>query len=535
MKKILLLAALGFAGISAYQVTGTDPEKAPKNWFNLSYEKDGIHGVGTERTYEELLKNRKPADTVIVAVIDGGVDYMHEDLKNVMWHNPKEIAGNKLDDDKNGYVDDIYGWNFIGGKDGRNVQYDQLEMVRLYKPLKEKYEGKDPKTVTDKKEYATYTQLKTAYEKAYNSSKSNLDLYTRVQNKMIGMIKEVKNKKEADSVMYKHLADYTPSENYKGIYLIVMSNCKTQEDWAGFQKDINEGVTQLGESVDYNLNLDYDPRNIVGDNYNDSSEKFYGNPDIKGPDALHGTHVAGIIAAQRDNDLGIKGVAAAVKIMGIRVVPNGDERDKDVANGIRYAVDNGADIINMSFGKSYSYDKGVVDEAVKYAESKGVLLVHAAGNDSKNNDKTNNFPRNEYQAGGASAGWIEVGALNWRMQPKLTASFSNYGQKEVDVFAPGVDLNAPLSNGGYIDLSGTSMASPVVAGVCAVLKSYFPSLTPAQMREIIMTSSDKSLAKAKTIRPGEKKKKMKFGKMSVTGGMVDLYAAFKLAETKAGK
>jgi subtilisin family serine protease len=220
--------------------------------------------------------------------------------------------------------------------------------------------------------------------------------------------------------------------------------------------------------------------------------------------------------------------------MAIRCVPAGDERDKDVANSIRYAVDNGATIINMSFGKSYSFNKAIVEEAVKYAESKGVLLVHAAGNDSKDNDNTENYPNDEYAGGGTASNWIEVGALNWKKGKESVAPFSNYGQTKVDVFAPGVDINSAKTNGGYIEESGTSMASPVTAGVAAMLKAYFPSLTPAQIKTIIETSTDKSLAKKKVVKPGEKKKKVKFGTLSKTGGMVDLYAAFKMASTMQG-
>lgn len=263
------------------------------------------------------------------------------------------------------------------------------------------------------------------------------------------------------------------------------------------------GANQLQSTLDFMLNMDYDPRSIIGDNYDDVNDRNYGNADIKGPDCLHGTHVAGIVAANRNNNLGINGVSSFVKIMGVRVVPNGDERDKDVANGIRYAVDNGARIINMSFGKAYSYNKGVVDAAVKYAERKGVLIVHAAGNDNKDNDKGNNFPNAIFEDGTVATNWIEVGALSWKDGKQMVAPFSNYGQTRVDVFAPGVDINSCKVGGGYLNESGTSMASPVCAGCCAFLMVYNPSLTPAKIKEIIMQSSDKSVAKKKVIRPGK--------------------------------
>jgi subtilisin family serine protease len=544
MKKIILFFAAAFSISLAAQ--NTPQAKAPANWFNLSYSTDKVHGVRTEQTYADLTKGKK-ADTIIVAVIDGGVDYTHEDLKSVMWHNPGEIPGNGIDDDKNGYVDDIYGWNFIGNKSGENVQFDNLELVRLLRPLDKKYQGKSESTVapTEKEEYAKYVKMKEKYNAELISNQTFLDQYTKIKKAVDDLKADIKKQLDTDTVLYKDILKYAPTEKTVRARSFVLAYANSEETWAAFDSGISEGYTQLYNLVNYNLNMDYDPRSIVGDNYENADERYYGNPDVKGPDALHGTHVAGIIAANRFNNIGIFGVATPVKIMAVRVVPNGDERDKDVANGIRYAVDNGAKVINMSFGKGYSYNKGAVDAAVKYAESKGVLLVHAAGNDNQNNDMNDDFPNDHYNGGGVATNWIEVGALSWKDGKDVVAPFSNYGQTEVDVFAPGVDIHSCKSNGGYIDESGTSMASPVTAGVAAFLLVYFPDLTPAQVKEIIEKSSDKSMAKSKVNRPGGKKrltkkrtmkkgnkpKKVKFATLSKTGGMVDLYAAFQMAET----
>ncbi|MEO5644889.1 MAG: S8 family peptidase [Bacteroidia bacterium] len=542
MKKIILFFAVAFSlSLSAQELT-----KAPANWFNLSYSTDKVHGVRTEQTYKDLVKDRK-ADTVIVAVIDSGVDYMHEDLKGVMWHNPGEIPGNNIDDDKNGYVDDVYGWNFIGGANGENVEFDNLELVRLLRPLRKKYQGLSESTVspTEKEEYKKYTAMNAEYEAELSSNQKTLDLYTKINDLLNGMTEDIKKEFNIDTVMYKDYLKYNPQAKYLNIYNFVKPFAGNQEEYAAFTENIHEGFTQLYTTVNYHLNMDYDPRSIVGDHYDNNEERNYGNADVKGPDALHGTHVAGIIAANRFNNIGILGVAAPVKIMSVRVVPNGDERDKDVANGIRYAVDNGAKVINMSFGKGYSYNKGLVDAAVKYAESKGVLIVHAAGNSSQNNDKNDDFPNDHFAGGGIATNWIEVGALSWRDGKNLVAPFSNFGKTEVDVFAPGVDINAPKSNGGYLNESGTSMASPVTAGVAALLLVYFPTLTAAEVKSIIEQSTDKSVTNAKVNRPGGKNritkkrtakkgpkdKKVKFETLSKTGGIVDVYAAFQLAES----
>jgi subtilisin family serine protease len=282
------------------------------------------------------------------------------------------------------------------------------------------------------------------------------------------------------------------------------------------------------------LNLDFDPRNIVGDDYSNSSERYYGNSDCNGPDSFLGTHVAGIIAASRNNGVGMDGIAADVKIMAIRAVPAGDERDKDVANAIRYAVDNGAKIINMSFGKRYCWDKKVVDDAVKYAESKGVLIIHAAGNDAVDIDVVSNYPSKRYLGKGEATNFMEIGALSWEPEDKIVASFSNYGKKTVDVFSPGVDIYSTTPKNGYKDASGTSMASPVTTGVAAVLKSYYPTLTPQQIKKILVKSSVKTYKGKKVIKPGsnegDKDRYVKFEKLGKNAGLVNLYEAIKMAE-----
>ena len=297
------------------------------------------------------------------------------------------------------------------------------------------------------------------------------------------------------------------------------------------------------DKLNYAYNPDFDPRStIIKDDYSNSSESVYGNNDTEGPDALHGTHVAGIVGAVRNNDVGMNGVANNVQIMSVRTVPDGDERDKDVANAIRYAVDNGASIINMSFGKGYSWDKKVVDDAVKYATKKDVLIVHAAGNSAMDNDKTVFFPVNKYdKACGMlwwkkkkSKNWIEVGALSYKSGEDAVATFSNYGQNNVDIFSPGVQIYATLPDNQYRYLQGTSMASPVVAGVAAVLRSYFPSLKASQVKEIIMNSAVPVDLKVK--KPGDKSGDLvDFKTLSVQGGAINLHNAVQMAKQTKGK
>jgi subtilisin family serine protease len=264
----------------------------------------------------------------------------------------------------------------------------------------------------------------------------------------------------------------------------------------------------------------------VGDNPADLSERVYGSADVMGPDATHGTHVAGIIAAARGNGVGVDGIAPRVQIMAVRVVPDGDEHDKDVANGIRYAVDNGAQIINMSFGKAFSPHKSAVDEAVKYAESKGVLLIHAAGNDGEDLGENPSFPTRAYEGGGSAANWIEVGASSWKVD-SLATTFSNYGRGQVDLFAPGLDILSTVPGGGFERQDGTSMAAPVVTGVAALLMAYFPDLKAADVKRILLASvspfGDRNVA-----RPGNGPA-VRFGELSATGGVVNAFSAIRMA------
>jgi subtilisin family serine protease len=257
----------------------------------------------------------------------------------------------------------------------------------------------------------------------------------------------------------------------------------------------------------------------VGDDLDNPNERYYGNNNVTGPEASHGTHTAGIIGAVRGNGKGLDGVANDVRIMVVRAVPWGDERDKDIANAIRYAVDNGATVINMSFGKTLSPDKAVVDDAVQYAVSKDVLLVHGAGNDGANNDSTGNFPGPHYLSGGEAAGWIEVGATGRKKGKHLVASFSNYGKKELDIFAPGEDIYSTMPGNKYQEDSGTSMAAPVVAGICALIREYFPDRKAADIKALLMRTV--STQKDEVVVPGTDRVKKPMKEISVSGGVVN--------------
>ena len=556
--------------------------KLPPNWFNLDLLADGYFGISTEKAYNELLKNKKPKQKVIVAVIDGGTDVKHEDLKDVLWTNTKEIPNNGKDDDGNGYIDDVHGWNFIGSKAG-NLAFDNLELVRIKRKLESKYRSVIRSTVldsTEKEEYALYRRVVSDFGKRYDEASSVFPIYIAIKKVMdsVALI----NKKTIPSL--EDMEAYKADDEMEGyIKKIVRKGAKDEGSIEKFYQSIEKGHKELEHMLKYNLNEKYDERAaLVGDDYANSNERNYGNNDVMGPDADHGTHVSGIIGANRNNELGIKGVANSVSIMTIRVVPQGDERDKDVANGIRYAVDNGARVVNMSFGKGYKWDKKVVDEAIKYAESKGVLLVHAAGNDNQNNDIIDNFPTKYYDSpeaeayalknkkpelkpftpptpntmnGGPGAvprsnafakpipldtakyqlphakNWLTVGASAYKDDDDLKASFSNFGKYNVDVFAPGFMINSTTPSNKYEEFDGTSMASPVVSGLAALILSYYPDLTAVDVKEIIMKSVTKVNRKVKYKNEKDENVRVNFSELCVSGGIVNAYNALQLAET----
>lgn len=501
-------------------------QKAPENWFNLDPEMDKVPGVSTERAYNELLKGLTP-DTVVVAVIDGGVEVDHEDLAGKIWINPEEKASNEKDDDKNGYTDDVYGWDFIGGKDGKDVHYDNLEVLRLVRELKAEYKSADTAALNSeqKAEYRKYISLKEIVDTELAEARQGYENY----HSFYQVLQAFAEKIGKDTITGEDVENYQPVGEYdETVKKVVLQNLEESGSTFGdFMANVKEGVEYFGAKVNYQYNIDFNPRYIVQDNYNDPRQRYYGNNEVEGPDARHGTHVAGIIAASRDNSLGIKGVAVPVKIMAIRTVPDGDERDKDVANAIRYAAENGAKVINMSFGKSYSPEKEVVDEAVKYALSKDVLLVHAAGNDGSNVDSKPNYPSPFFQNSTERAdAWIEVGASTWMGGEKLAAEFSNYGAKRVDLFAPGYRIRSTVPGSEYEELDGTSMAAPVVAGVAALVRAYYPDLSALQVKEVLMSSV--TPVDWEVTKPGTEQL-VKMTDLCVSGGIVNAYQALQAA------
>lgn len=534
MKKILLAAVFlaGFSFTYAQEAQGknVDPkeDKDLMTWYHKDFSSAKVYGVNTENAYKYLESKGLKPKTVVVGVLDSGVQVDHPGLVKNIWSNPNEVPNNGKDDDGNGYIDDVHGWNFIGGKNG-DIDIDNMEVTRVvakYKPIFEGDDSAKNKANQAKmpEDFEMYMKAKDLFSKKSVEAKQGFQTYTMIDESIPNMVKLLGGK----NVTPENVAAIKVTDQKDAMILQVLKQVAASPEFQGktpaeFEKIMKD---QMKEALDYfgpqakQYDLSYDPRKeIVGDNYDDYSEKNYGNNHYEGPDAMHGTHVAGIIAGLPQGKEIQYGVASKVaKIMSVRTVPNGDERDKDVANAIKYAVDNGAKVLNMSFGKPVSPGKSVVWDAFKYAQDKGVLLVKAAGNENEDVAEHLAYPTNFKNVTDEKPfvnNVIVVGAST-NKNDALRAGFSNYNKKMVNVFAPGDEIYSTVPHNEYKYLQGTSMASPVVAGAAAVLLAYMPNLTPAQIIESLVKSSNPNTTDG-------------FGDYSQAGGVIDVKKAAEYA------
>jgi len=511
--------------VNATAKKGTISDEDFNHWAHADLVTDSIPGMSLDKAYKFV--EGRTSTTVIVGVIDSGIDIEHEDLKDVLWVNTKEIPGNGIDDDKNGYTDDIYGWNFLGGNGV--AAPEQLEITRLYAASKAKFEGKtiDEISADQKAAFEQYEVYKKGYEASSGKYFQTMERLTEINNTF------------NDVITYLGKDTFTLED----LQAIKTEDSKLQAQVAGLTGLYGRGANYEsfkeyydGQAKNKNYDLTFDGRAIVGDNPEDFTDVIYGNPHVIGSvdDEIHGTHVSGIILANRTNNIGMKGVANNAVLMSVRAVPDGDERDKDVALAIRYAVDNGAKVINMSFGKSWSPNPEWVFDAIKYAEKNDVLLVHAAGNDGKDIDVSENWPNDTTDKINEIAdNVITVGAMSSNYDENISATFSNYGQKNVDIFAPGVQIYSTFPKNEYQKISGTSMAAPEVAGVAALIRSYFPKLSASQVKHILMNSGTQ--VNMDVLVPKKDGAKANFSTLSVSGKVLNAYNAMVLADKMVNK
>jgi subtilisin family serine protease len=513
-----------------------------QNWHWKDYNEQKVHGISLYQAYQKLAGLSKKPSPIIVAVMDGGVDTSNLEIKPLLWANPKEIAGNGIDDDRNGYIDDVHGWNFIGGKDGRNINKAADEKSRVYHRFKKIYEGKeideDTLTATQKKEYENWKQAALEIEFSEEDA-ANLRYISMATNAIqkIGntILKEMvdTNFTVAQLQSFQPMGRNTLDAKMAYLRTVKMLGFEAETPYAEMIKDLKDYVEGKEKSANAKLLPPAPIRaEIIKDNYENLNDRFYGNNDITGPNARHGTHVAGLVASIPDEQWKVKSLYPNIQIMGIRVVPDGDEYDKDIALGIKYAVDNGAKVINMSFGKSFSPEQQWVDNAIRYAASKDVLIVHAAGNEYYDLETKLVYPTpySSYLKDTAKNIITVAASSDEFINNSLLTDFSNYGPSIVDVLAPGIKIYSTLpgkTNHGY--LQGTSMAAPIVSHIAAMIRSYYPNLTAVEVKKIIMQSVWKPTNTSTTFEVPQKDASKKLSEIASTGGIVNAANAIQIA------
>jgi cell wall-associated protease len=526
-----------FISLNAFGQEMQKPEPdPPKNWHQMDLKQDGFYGVSLNQAY--LFLKGKKSKTVIVTTIDSGIDTTQNDLKSILWVNPKEIPGNGKDDDHDGYVDDVHGWDFLGGKDGKVDYTETTEEVRQYFKLKDKYASITTAPPGQEKQFAFWQSVKANYDSTYNKAEAEVKDLTTEVNVLSATNFYIKRelKLKSDQTFDKADLDRITTANdtitqSKTVWESVFTQIGGDTNNAKVLKDITEYYAKENNSI----NPDLDARaKIVGDDPDVMDGKPYGNNILKTPDASHGTGVAGLIGAVRNNGYGIDGIADNVRIMSIKAVPNGDEYDKDIANAIRFAVDHGARVINMSFGKKISPHKDWVDEAFKYAAAHDVLLVQASGNDGQDVDAKPEFPNDTYLDGTTTDNVISVGASGPKLGENLAAEFTNYGKNNVDVFAPGVKVTSIDMDAEFNTEDGTSFSAPIVSGIAALCLEYYPKLSARQVKEAILESVT-PLTGTMVIKPGTKEEKVDFASLSKSGGIVNAYKALEIASKMKGE
>jgi cell wall-associated protease len=512
-------------------------QDAPKNWHQLDLKADGYYGISLNNAYN-FIKGKK-SKTVVVATIDSGIDTAQADLKSILWVNPKEIAGNGKDDDKNGFVDDIHGWDFLGGPGGKVDFTETTEEVREYNRLKPKYGALTAAPAGGEKEYAYWLNVKSVHDATLEKSTVEAGQISQMVSALMATSGYIKRELRLtpSATFVKTDLDKIPTTTNdtilqsKGVWMQMFD--QIDGDNGKVLKEVSDYMAKLNNDINPDLGA---RKRIVGDDPDVRDNKPYGNNILKVEDASHGTGVAGLIGAVRGNNYGIDGVADNVRIMAVKAVPNGDEYDKDIANAIHYAVDNGAKIINMSFGKKISPHKDWVDEAFKYAATHDVLLVQASGNDGQDMDVKPQFPNDTFADGSSSDAdnVICVGASGAKVGDELAATFSNYGKKNVDVFAPGAKVTSIDTDAEFNTADGTSFSSPIVAGVAALILEYYPTLSAKQLKQVILESAT-PLTGSMVLVPGSKTDKVDFTTLSKTGGIVNAYKAIQIASKVKGE
>ncbi len=492
-----------------------------RGWHLSDWKQDSLPGISLEKAYAWLdtHKSGHTGEEVVVAVLDTKLDIRHEAIRDNLWTNPGEIPGNGLDDDGNGYTDDVHGWNFLGNSAGEDVLYQLSETARAARLLEQIDTA--ALRLSDPKRLATLQKYAAAYREDAAFFRENYRALDSILSREEAALRDLAALGD-NAALQDGEALRNGAANQNEAVLRESRALRDQRKAIAIQKQ-------------FFYNPDYQERAITGDRPDDLYDRRYGNPVISGRAPMeHALGVAGVLAARPNNRLGVAGVSEKIRIMPVVMVAEGDEHDKDVALAIRYAVDNGAKIINMSWGKRQSLYPGWVQDAIRYASQRDVLLVHSAGNTADDLDAVDYYPLDYTPDGEFTESFLSVGALSPRKGPALVASFSNYGQRNVDLFAPGNFIFTPHTGNGYAYKQGTSYAAPLVAGVAALVWSHYPDFTAAEIKDILMASATRVDGEVYLPRKtrSASPQRVPFTRLCKSGGILNAFAALQLAAVR---
>lgn len=566
MKKyfLLLLVCIGMANVNA-QLIKQDNQARKKqsdlDWYNCSFGEDGVYGAEVNKAYE-FLKGKKVKKRPVVALIGTGLDVEHEDLKQAIWVNPGEQADGK-DRDKNGFIDDINGWNFLGGKNGQVMERLIQEGDREFLRLKDKYadyitsngeffkiiDGKRVKVSAPENlsEYSYYKNVvmpesqlariyggwNMAYVIAEYGQKFKEDLRAKFPGQRITL-------QEFQTCYDPNAPQDTLSDVTFTLIATAFQLYKTDDLDFVYKTFVETGVARGKESYEEALKAyGYDGRkDIVGDDYLNINDNKYGNNVLLTSDAGLGTMQGGIIGGKRGNGLGNDGIMDEAEIMALRVTASGGEPYiKDMVLAIRYAADHGVDIIVLPQQNTLYPDgqKEWMIEALRYAESKGILVIVPAWELSQDLAKQTFYPNRRMTGDKELTNLMVISSSDKEGNPSLNA---NYGAKELDLFAPGINIYSAYTGDTYQIGSGVGLASASVAGVAALIKAYYPHLTGSQIRDILLESvtSRKGVEVEKGIEVDGKQTQdlFLFDDLCLSGGILNAYQAI-MAADKLGK
>ncbi|MBG7630454.1 MAG: S8 family serine peptidase [Bacteroidetes bacterium] len=500
------------------------------HWHLKDYESDGVPGISLDKLYDELIKNQK-GKQIIVAIIDTEIDINHEDLKDFIWINNDEQPNNGVDDDNNGYVDDVNGWNFIGNKNGGNLICSNFSYTRKLKELIPIFKGKTKEEVgNDTLNFKIYQRALMDHQNMKRQLKED---YEYVEFLNTGF---PRSKKLLDSIF--RGSTYTINQ-LDSLYTIFKKQDSIKAADIYFMIDfLNFDMHGYADNLAYESNLiekysnniSFDDRAIIGDNVNDIEDRDYGSPFITNSlkEFTHGSIVSGVLAAHRTNNKGVRGITNTVKLMPLCIQAKfGAETDKDLALSIKYAVENGAQVINISANRTYELHNEWVQQALLYAEEQNVLVVKGAGNSETDIDKIITYP-NKNTKDHVLNNFIVVGATGMELNSNFKPVWANYGRKTVDFYAPGESILTTTPFDSYKVDSGSSLSTAITSGVAALLLSYYPDLKVSEIRQILMESATRYDLDIEL--DYDSNTTVPFSKLSNSGGVLNAFNAFVLAE-----